>query len=72
MRIKYYLTPSQYSKLWKDTGTMLTTDRLNYWAKHWKPKFNLEYIESSKWGVPEEYGVLIGEEKHINWFLLQL
>lgn len=72
--MKYYLTVEQYKKLWS-IGNLLprvtnTQERINFWSDHMQPKFNIEYTESFAWEDPAEYGVLIGEEKDINWFLL--
>ena len=75
MCIKYYFTEHQFQTFWTniDFGLIqFASDRIAYWQTNLQPKFNIEYYESQTWGAPEQYGVLIGEEKHITWFLLQL
>ena len=84
MKIEVELTQQQFVTLWKkcDLSTSVDTvnDRFSYWNKHFKSTYNIEYTEATDGAVADEpgnypyawFGVLCGEEKHINWFLLQL
>ena len=69
--MKYNLTEPQHELLWSqnyhftlvEDGSIQTL-RLTDW--------NLLYHESNIKVDPSYWGTLEGEEKHINWFLLQL
>lgn len=67
----YYLTSQQYNKLFKNVAVEFdgSKSRLLYFAEHYP---NLTYIESSIKTSKLYYGRISGNEKDINWFLLQL
>jgi len=78
----YELSSNQFHKLWSKhndlhVGYEVST-RIKYWDQHLKEKFQLEYKESTltqirEGGYPEAwYGLLVGNEKDINWFILLL
>jgi len=70
--MKYYLTPSQWSQLWVQKHNDWTTsdDRLKTWTEMYSHIGC--YDESTNHADPAYYGFIIGELKHINWFLLSL
>jgi hypothetical protein len=72
----HYLTEAQYFDCWcvvSDRMPMGTYKRIDYWNIHCKLKYNLNYYESNDdEDSPEYWGSLEGDEKDINWFLLQL
>jgi hypothetical protein len=71
-----YLTESQYKKLWKESGMVLADisplGRYLMWEEHFKHKYKLDYVENGDFQHPAFYGSVTGDEKDINWFLLQL
>jgi hypothetical protein len=70
----YNFTRDQWDHIWDDMypGIDFVDARIKYWNKHLKPKFNLQYNESMFEKDPDVYGSITGDEKHINWFLLNL
>jgi hypothetical protein len=70
----YYFTRDQWDHIWDDmypTTINRASERINYWNKHLQSKYNLIYTESL-FLAPDVYGSITGDEKYINWFLLQL
>lgn len=78
MIITTELSSEQYVNLWdkynvpRDAASI--HDRINFWeSKIQQQHHNLEYFEQTDcqddygW-----YGTITGEEKYVNWFLLQL
>jgi hypothetical protein len=72
----YYLTDDQWCDFWTLHSIRgippLAVERIQQWNKHFKPKYNLQYDEETDATKIGYYGVIIGEGKHINWFLLQI
>jgi hypothetical protein len=75
MIISTELSPEQYEKLWDKYNVPRYSesiqDRLNFWKSKIQPHHNLVYFESNKddyaW-----YGTITGEDKYVNWFILNL
>lgn len=82
MKTIYYLTKIQYFKLWRslsDDGGMIESNtetalmiRINIWDKTFKEQYHLSYNEELCSVENGLYGIIAGEEKYINWFLLNL
>jgi len=79
--MKYQFTFNMFQKLWfplQQTNrsvrldSVVPVDRIEYWNKHLKDKYQLDYIESNDVNEDAFYGAIIGDEKHITYFLLQL
>jgi hypothetical protein len=74
----YYLTREQFDKIWNPPQNPPDCSwRINWWAEHMESKWNITYDEvkggrDSDYREPGYWGMLEGEEKYINWFLLQL
>ena len=75
--MKYYFTAEQFYKMWNESFSdyssmysISASARVRYWQTYLESKFKLTYIESLEWGTPDEFGVIEGEEKDINWFLM--
>jgi hypothetical protein len=69
--MRYSFTPKQYYALgkvikYRPGGRMQTS--INYFQLN----YNLKYNEDSSLGNDGHWGYVDGEEKDINWFLLQL
>jgi hypothetical protein len=67
----YYFTEEQWCTIWKDDWKGITHDRIQLWNSKYS-KSKLVYIESPEWNVIDTWGSITGDEKDINWFLLQL
>ena len=84
--MKYILSEKQWDLIWQNIdpqGCELDQWRIDYWNKNYKPKFNLSYIEYNPDHVKDHetfekieelgyWGIIEGDEKNINWFLLNL
>jgi hypothetical protein len=77
----YHLTQQQFNKIWnvgyQPPNCHWASGRINWWNSYIEPKWNITYDELETGSVtefddPGYWGMLEGEEKHINWFLLQL
>ena len=70
----YHLNEKQFASFWKITLTYHNTqyDREYSWKKSYQKQFNLKYSENINHTEPGFYGTLEGDEKFINFFLLQL
>lgn len=70
--MKYELTKEQFTKLWNITSPdydfHYRYDRHAYWREVYQPKYKLKYMETGSWRITH----ISGEQKHIDWFLLQL
>jgi hypothetical protein len=72
--MKYYFTSAEYDKLWlrvEGEYEPIYERRLAHWNKNYT-NYKLTYSEDAYKTDPGYYGYITGEEKHINWFLLQL
>lgn len=77
MTIKFNLTAAQYQRLWTkhhiSTATQEIDKRFKFWDENIKPKFSIEYIESiDQLDTDKWFGVIVGSEDRVNWFLLSL
>lgn len=72
--MEFELTKEQYIKIWDSSipEPQGYSDRITYWKQHIKPKYKIDYVEHSVAYNYGWFGLLRGEEKDINWFLLQL
>jgi len=75
--MKYQFTFKMFHLLWDPlqlTGlqSSIARGRIEYWNKHYKDKYHLDYVESMDQDNDDFYGAIIGDEKHITYFLLQL
>ena len=81
--MKYHLNNQQYTSLWDKYNISRIMEhideRINFWDSTLKSKFNLEYEEINENDTNGDesdpdgwYGTLVGDEKHISWFLLQI
>jgi hypothetical protein len=77
----YYLTREQFDKIWNPPKNPpdchWTSGRINWWNIYMESKWNITYDEVEAGREPDHlepgyWGMLEGEEKYINWFLLQL
>ena len=75
--MKYYFNESQFMELWgMYSSAGPDSERKKLWNSLIRDEFKLEYDELtgqfSHTNLKQGYwGYIIGEEKHINWFLLQ-
>lgn len=71
-----YLTNHQYVKLWTphiEAREQLSPFlRYQLWNQEYKPKYNIDYREDLEVDNLAFYGSVIGHEKDITWFLLNL
>jgi hypothetical protein len=69
-----YLTQSQYRQLWDNlilVGKAINAQqRIEYWKIHYC-QYHIQYDETRDPFSYGYWGMLEGEEKYINWFLLQ-
>lgn len=69
--ITYYFSDHQYVFWWlkcyKNNSSILSSSsvRITFWKKYIEPVYHISYVENN--GKSH----LIGEEKHINWFLMR-
>lgn len=69
----YHFTPQQYKQFWYDKFD--SNEVFTYFQRHtiWKlqmePIYHLTYKEEQS-GITGNWGMITGDEKHINWFLL--
>lgn len=81
----YYLNNEQFDKLWWDNPNLPDhiakssgvdhNIRIEYWKEHLETRYQLTYTElSTQYDETEPgfWGMIEGDEKYINWFLLQL
>lgn len=68
--MKYYLTDDQFYKLWDDSK--IITPPYEKRIEYIMEKYNLYYEEEESRYDPGYWGVIEGDEKYINWFLLNL
>jgi len=74
----YYLTYAQWNHFWFsiphnniNAHDLTLVGRCIYWKVNIEPIYHITYYE--KIGVKQgKYGIIEGDEKHINWFLMQL
>jgi hypothetical protein len=69
--MKYQLSQEQFNKLWTVTEPLgydffYRYDRQQYWRDVCQPKYKLKYLEE------RADAIISGEQKYIEWFLLQL
>lgn len=84
MTSEYELSKEQYTSLWQkyNLSTALETidERFKCWDEIIQPIFNIEYIETidstDETAVGDYprgwFGIIRGDEKYINWFLMHL
>lgn len=64
----YYLTQSQYNKLWLDFQHYEDiAGRIHYMKKN----YNISYSESPSQKVEGHWGIIEGDQKDINFFILK-
>lgn len=64
--MKYQLSEQQWDRLWQRYPRRKLS-RFDHFKEHLEPKFHIRYKESD-----DNWGILIGSENLINFFLLQL
>lgn len=62
--MRYHLTAEEFDKLWDFIGSNDCDIVFE--------QFKVEYSEHGNKNNPGYWGTLTGEQKHINWLLLQL
>jgi len=79
--MRYELSGEQYSRLWGEYNVSPTVEyypiRLSKWNQYVKSKYKLRYYENNDISDDDDtpygwYGIIFGNEKHINFFILQL
>jgi hypothetical protein len=70
----YYFKEDEWRIVWTDMYPSIdfVVDRVQYWNTQLKPKYKLIYTESKPRYNLDHWGAIEGDEKHINWFLLNL
>ena len=77
MIITTELSGEQYGKLWDKYNVPRCAesihDRISFWeSKIQQQQHNLIYFESNNDDDYAWYGTITGEEKYVNWFILNL
>lgn len=85
--MRYELSEQQYATLWRKYNVSSIVEdiplRLTFWNNNLKSKFKLRYVENNTIELDENgyevddhpygwHGIILGKEKNINFFLLQL